>query len=229
MGKGWADLSLRFAFAHAITRPLSSARTVMANSSLLGKTVKKSGKHRDLNIVGKGIDMALTQLGTTTAFYIGGKIGHTVGLNDHESTFADEAKMLLQFQLGMKLAGNLIRPIGRERREKEKIVVNAATIAEKITGKRDGAQFELVAFSLIESASKSPIAKRSQARMRERLSRETGVLSSSAQRRLKSVLEAAGLKVESVARVKVVNGKEVIIGEVSSRWEKLLKEIEGCK
>ena len=35
--KGWADLSLRFAFAHAITKPLSSVRGVMAKSSLWEK------------------------------------------------------------------------------------------------------------------------------------------------------------------------------------------------
>ena len=134
--------------------------------------MKHSGKARELTIVGKGLDLAMTQLGTTTAFYLGGKLGHTIGLSEHESTFADEAKMLLQFQLGMKLANNLIRPIGRERREKEKIVVNAATIAEKITGKRVGSEFELVALSLIKSASKSPEAKKSQARMKVRLERE---------------------------------------------------------
>ncbi|MBT6326162.1 MAG: hypothetical protein HOJ35_09340, partial [Bdellovibrionales bacterium] len=222
LGKSWADLSLRFAFAHALAAPLSRVSGVMAKTNVLGKTV--SGTTRKLNLAGAGIDVALKQFGATSAFYLGGKVGHQIGLNDHETTFADEALMLLQFQLGTKIAGQLIKPLGASQIKKQKLVENSALIAEQIIGSRENIHFELLATSLIKSASSNKESRRAQSKFIESLKNKNGELSPKQRENLSELLERANVKSKSAFAL-----KELDLSKIHPEWTKIVKELEKCK
>ncbi len=230
LGKSWGDLSLRFAFAHAMAAPISRFSGVMKETNILGKTV--SGTTRKLNLAGAGIDVALKQFGLTSAFYLGGKVGHQIGLSDHSTTFADEALMLLQFQLGTKLAGQLIKPLGTSQIKKQKIVENSALIAEQITGSRENIHFELLATSLIKSASSNKESRRAQAEFIESLKNQNGELSSRQRENLAELLDRANVKQklnEDIKPESEVALREVDLSKVHPEWTKIVKELEKCK
>ncbi|MEO1172944.1 MAG: hypothetical protein AAFX94_12980, partial [Myxococcota bacterium] len=100
IAKDWASLTLRFAFARAAA-PLRRVEGQMARTRSLGNGAGGLGR------AGQAVSTVGHHYAQTAGFFGGGFVAHQLGLEEQGSSFVEEQVALLQFQLGVKVAGRV--------------------------------------------------------------------------------------------------------------------------
>lgn len=105
----WATLALSFGFLRASSFPLAALRSWMPSVRIFSASPAAAGAKAavEMNLKGRAAFAVAENLIQTTAFYAGSRVGYGAGLEELPPSFFEQWLTLIEFMLGVKIAGRM--------------------------------------------------------------------------------------------------------------------------